>query len=294
MERESQIFHELKEMQIRHETITKLKEKAEFKELEFTKQRRNLERIKEQILKITVIPFNNDTEKLNKEITEETLTKLLSNYFKIEELKKFFSITQIDSKYLSSKYDAITARNIDTNKLESFFISGYNFYSIIPNLAHEYTHGKIELASEIETVNFLGNYHYTELPSILIEQIVALESENLLNLPILKSVDISRIKHLKTIIEIEETLKKGNMTDEIGSLILEYQKHDTYKYLLSDILATALFEEYKKDKEKINYYIKKLLEHQITINEILTLYSISLKERLTVEAYEKKLKRVTS
>lgn len=289
----NQIMENLCELDKSHELMLELKDKADFKELTFSKQKRNLERIKESILNTDIIEFDNDTNSLNRKMVEEVLLDILKSFFKEEELKEYFLKTIIDKEFLSSKYDSIEVRNRKTNTLENFLIGGYDYYTVIPNLAHEYTHSKIELQSQIETITFLGNYHYMELMSILMEQIVAKEAEEILNMPIKKAIDIIRIRHIKEIVEIKETLEKKLINTNTYKLLLEYQQHDTYKYLLGDIFATNLFEEYLKDKEKVSHYIKLILDHKAKIDDFLNEFNISLKERKTQEIYEKKLKRVS-
>ncbi len=293
MEYINQLLQNLSGMEQLNQLVRDVKDKASFKEMEYTKQKRNLEKIKEIVLMTDVKRFKNDTDRLNRRLVEDVLKEILQDYFSIDELTTYFSKTRINKQILSSEYDTVIEKDRTTNKLVSILIMGYNFYTIIPSLAHEYTHDKIDLETTIETTYFLGNIHYNELASILMEQIVAKEAEEILELPISYAMNNTRINHIKTIVEILRNLETVPINDPRFKLILEYQQHQTYTYLLSDIYATAIFEKYTQDKEQISYYTKQLLNHQTTIDTILTDLNISLKERDVINTYQKKIRGVS-
>lgn len=89
--------------------------------MEYTKQKRNLEKIKEIVLMTDVKRFNNDPNRLNRRLVEDVLKEILQDYFSIDELTAYFSKTRINKQILSSEYDTVIEKDRKTKKFKYIF-----------------------------------------------------------------------------------------------------------------------------------------------------------------------------
>lgn len=275
--------------------IDSLKEKASFKELEFSKQRRIYENICDMIVKCDIRTFPNKTELIDKNLTHYILSVIIKELFQVENIDFFLDKVKVDHIIPSNEYDCVTILD-EENKLENIFIWDYHYLTIIPNLAHEFIHAYYETISMEELMKTQINYHYHEIPAITTEQMVAYEAEKELNLPILKAMNATRLFHLKVNLDTYQEMDKdiwkirGNQYLEN---IFNHQKHITFSYTISDIYATSLFQKYLEDKTTFLKLFNRLLKREITLTDLFDYYQISLKNHETIDQYQKKIESIS-
>jgi hypothetical protein len=210
-----------------------------------------------------------------------------------EEIEQNINLIKISPNLISSVEDCVTEKNPLTGEVVGIHISGYDYLSLLPSLAHEFTHSIFEAKDFDEYIKYLCNYHYKEFPSIVTEKIIAKEAEEKTNLPFLLGMEHLRVKHLKLILEIEQNTKAIKDTSEFFKYVSIFQTHDTYSYLLGDILATTIFEKYLNDPKKVKEKHKSLLHRELTIEEYLEYFKVSMKDFQTIENYQKKMNKIT-
>ena len=70
--------------------------------------------------------------------------------------------------------------------------------------------------------------------------------------------------------------KKSGMINNEYKKYLAYENHNSFGYITSDIYATKLFELYQDDPKTILMFVKRIIEGEKSIKELLTFYNVSL------------------
>jgi ABC-type branched-subunit amino acid transport system ATPase component len=96
--------------------IYKLKEKADFKELEYSKQKRNLEKIKTMIQTSSIISFDEQAYKLKKEEVHKLLREILISFMTKEEIEQNINLIKISPNLISSVEDCVTKKKSNNRR----------------------------------------------------------------------------------------------------------------------------------------------------------------------------------
>ncbi len=167
----------------------------------------------------------------------------------------------------------------------------------LPEDSDEYTPGMINHekmhAFMMQKIN-LKNYPiiYMELLSMLIQKITNYQVEKTLNLNTTHIIDgivrtIDNQQHLSVL----DILKDINLMQESvnNHLIYQYLNLKANDYLLSDWYSDFLIEYYVIDPKILKDKLNQLFRNEITIQELLNYYGISLGHKSLIPNIEKKL-----
>jgi len=106
--------------------------------------------------------------------------------------------------------------------------------------------------------------------------------------------DFNQAQERKASLAIEPKLNKLNPIDrdQLKSYI-EYQKHNSFGYIISDIYATHLFDEYLDKPETLIQIIKEIIESDKCIMDLITYYNLSLTNQEVIGKYNAKIDEVS-
>lgn len=193
-------------------------------------------------------------------------TILGSNYN--DKLENYSQLHHINPEIASGVYyelDHIQNKAVP----ENIFLHGNRHTSDLIEAIHEYTHAFL-----FEHYEVLGNIYNTELLSIFMEKIGAIYFEQKgLERNFLNRINWERIYDIKEAYCNFRDLGRSNM------------------YLLSDIYATALFEQYKENSKTVVQDVIHVLDGKDNIPNLLQDYKISLANDQTIQTYQKTLRQ---
>lgn len=183
-------------------------------------------------------------------------------------------------------------------------------FTFINEYMRPYTKEKLEYT--------YGSIYYTRLPGLLTEQLALLELEQeLYDKSLLEKVQKIRIKTFQGIEGINTLFneKSNKLYNDICSELLKelhgnrpleeqikyniqalkkWEIYDKYSYFIGDVYATRLLELYKDNKEEMKNYLREILNGQRTLLDLLINYQVSLTNDETIDAYKKKLERISN
>lgn len=229
------------------------------------------------------------------------LNKIFDNRY-ADQLEKYNSIIELNS--IQNPFDATleTSINEGISKIEKIHISDKLASIQVVSTAHEYIHAFLAKYNTHLYNQVLSNYHYKELLSILIEYITVYELSNLFKNELLEEKhNIIRLhdnqEHILSSEEnkrLEPIIKVRNypITYSMYKKILDYTEHSDFGYITSDIYATRLFELYKDDSKTLLSIYKAIIDGTKSIDDLLKYYSISLRDKETVNIYYKRLDNI--
>lgn len=268
-----------------------------YRELEFRKGQINFQRICDNLSNLSV---EKDKElkflKLSFDELKSYLIELFDLIFeckyhdKIIEFNKLLKI----SKFNLESFDSAVESEIidDVRKIVNIHISDKLESMQVSCVSHEYMHAFLNKYMTFDYNKVLSNWHYSELLSLLIEYIVSYEFDKYINDNLERKNAIIRFNHSKEIIkDHDETSKlpKEYFKDPEIKLAYDYQKHLQFTYLTGDIYATRLLEIYKDDKSSVVNNVIKIINGEMSIEELLKFYGLSFTDRGTLDAYTKKM-----
>lgn len=288
-------FHEIK---YAHDYMETLKSygNANMKELEFSKQRKVYEKLKEEILETKIPNINNlllQDPSLSKELTEEIIQELFPEFFISEDIEDFISRIKIDRKLLFAYSDCVTKKDKRNEKLEAVYIYSYQSTTNIPMLANALSDSIFFQANY--TANTFGNFHYKKTPGLTLEKIIGHIAEQEYNLPFKNAIDMVRVSDLKemvaTLLNLESVSHKIPKNSDMEE-IYQFHIHSTLSLIVGDIYGEALFRKYLFDEHTFLLLFHRLLKQEITFEDLLNYYDISLQKPEIKNLYQKRLTNI--
>lgn len=261
----------------------------EFKELEYRKGRDRWEKLLKsyQDVKTEKPIFQNITFKETKDIVLETMIEILGISYK-EKLEYILSKVKEEK---GKDLNCTTEWNIvnDEPNLINLHITGSKTSKSIWLLGHESIHA---LLLPFETTKFnktFGNIHYHELPSILMERMLALHVlDKIKEKDYIEKTESLRLKDTKEWASAENNV--FNQIKEQKIEILEYfMYHNQKTHILSDVYANRLLELYKDTPKIVLEKYRNFLKGELCLIDLLSYFGISLKDNNTYFDYQKKL-----
>lgn len=278
-----------------------------FRELAFSKGNRNYNRIL-KILEEVKLP-NPEQFKYNN-LTLEELKKLLSEIMiKILGGNHASEITYLNGLLhptrTSEMFDAITEEEIVAHEFvpKRIHINRQLATIQVAATGHEYIHA---LLSKYKGHNFnkhLTNIHYNELLSVLTEYVIVYELSQILKDESLREKhSILRAKHDKDH-ALEHKAADGLSTKlhkavldrhtlEALKLYLDYESHNSFGYILSDIYSRRLFTMYQDDPQVLLTILRHIISGEKSIQDLLKYYDLSLTNIPTIETFNTALNQI--
>ena len=301
----SQIQEALYQATCFYEDAEKYKQDIEFPELQFNKGERNYSRILKRLETLNLpnpLLFKYTTLTLDelKEYLITILTKILGREY-IPQITEYNSLLKLEQ--LDNPFDSIL--NVDLIKdeptIKHIHISDRLSSIQVASTSHEYIHALLTKYSTFDYNRVLSNIHYKELLSILIEYITIYELSELLkedklrekhNIIRLHNNKEHSLEH-KSCVELSKQLERiPFILRNQYKLYIAYENHSSFGYITSDIYATRLFEYFKDDPKTLLQFIKRIIEGEKSIKELLKHYNIALNNQDTFITYNKRLDNI--
>lgn len=260
---------------------------ANFSELEYGKAKRNYDRISKELMKAELPnPSSFRYSKLSldelKQLMSDILNKIFDNKYK-EEIKYLSSLIVTEKN--PNPFLATLAEKYHNGVLipEQIYISDKMSSIEVVSTAHELIHAMLTKYIVNEYNKVLNNVHYQEFLSILIEYVVCYELSQLIKEDKLtEKHNIIRLYHNQEQIQETTTAQNLNLSllpindQEIMKLYVEYQLHNSYGYILSDIYSFHLLDVYKKDSKALVNIVSSIIDGKKCINDLISFYKLNL------------------
>lgn len=275
----------------------------DFKELSFSRGKKNYERLQKRLSTIQLPdPSTFKYLKISLEELKDTLAIILEKVLGKElhnEIQNIISIIELQK--IKDPFDSVLAqKRVDDIYIPQRIIMSDKLASIeIVSGAHEAMHYLLLPYSIKEYNRVFNNMHYHELPSILLEYIICYELSHIYeNDQLVEKHDIIRTFHNKQ--QSIEDISTGNIAHitktKMSNLLLqgyiEYEPHNAFTYIVSDIYSNQLYQYYLESPNKIIEFLTKLIKGETSIEDILNYYNINLNNGSTIENYNLKLNRM--
>ncbi|MDE5889324.1 MAG: hypothetical protein K2H20_04825, partial [Bacilli bacterium] len=185
---------------------------------------------------------------------------------------------------------------------KNIFISNKCSSIQVVSTGHEYTHC---LLSKYDTHLFnsiMSNVHYKELLPIIVEYIICYElSQNLKEEILEEKHQLIRLDHDKNQAEerassimLEGKIRNFNSVDaHVLRKYIEYQEHNSFGYILSDIYGIYLIELYKSDPKTLISLIKAIISGEKSINDLLSFFDLSLTNQEVLNKYNNRIDEIS-
>lgn len=275
-----------------------------FKELSFSKGNKNYNRILKKLEEITlpdpsIFTYSTLTLDELKSLLSEIMIKILGEHHtsEIEYLNSLLYPTRT-----SEMFDSILEEELKGNEFipKRIHINRQLATIQVASTGHEYIHA---LLSKYKGHNFnrvMTNIHYKELLSIITEYIIVYELSTMLKDKSLREKhSIIRAKHDKdqaTEHNASDSLKgklnKLNLdrqTIECLRLYFDFEAHNSFGYIVSDIYSRRLLTMYQDDPKVLLSIIRHIIEGQKSIQDLLKHYDLSLTNIPTIETFNQEL-----
>lgn len=277
---------------------------TEFTEFAFSRGVRNYTNITKRLKTITLPnPETFQYSKLTLEELKEYLRIILNKIFDSQYAKEIETYNQwITLEPIANPFDATLEIDIieDEPIVKKFHVSDKLDSIEVVATAHEYIHALLAKYSTYDFNRVLSNVHYKELLSLLIEYISVYELSELLkkeelpekhNIIRLHIEQQHVLSHEEDIAFLAYLKKKGASPLLVRNIqkCVNYDEHNSFGYITSDIYATRLFELYKDDPRTILKLYKAIIDGQKSINDLLNYYGISLRDNNTINSFTKRL-----
>lgn len=278
-----------------------------FRELSFSKGNRNYNKILKRLEEVKLpnpeqFKYNNLTLEELKELLSEIMIKILgeNHASEITYLNGLLHPTRT-----SEMFDAITEEEIVAHEFvpKRIHINRQLATIQVASTGHEYIHA---LLSKYKGHNFnkhLTNIHYNELLSVLTEYVIVYELSQILKDESLREKhSILRAKHdkdhaleHKAADELSTKLHKAVLdrhTLEALKLYLDYESHNSFGYILSDIYSRRLFTMYQDDPQVLLTILRHIISGGKSIQDLLKYYDLSLTNIPTIETFNTALNQI--
>ena len=278
-----------------------------FRELAFSKGNRNYNKILKRLEEVKLpnpeqFKYNNLTLEELKELLSEIMIKILgeNHASEITYLNGLLHPTRT-----SEMFDAITEEEIVAHEFvpKRIHINRQLATIQVASTGHEYIHA---LLSKYKGHNFnkhLTNIHYNELLSVLTEYVIVYELSQILKDKSLREKhSILRAKHdkdhaleHKAADELSTKLYKAVLdrhTLEALKLYLDYESHNSFGYILSDIYSRRLFTMYQDDPQVLLTILRHIISGEKSIQDLLKYYDLSLTNIPTIETFNTALNQI--
>lgn len=278
-----------------------------FKELQFSKGNRNYSRILKKLEEITlpdpsVFQYSNLTLEELKALLTEIMVKILGENYsnEIKGLNNMLYPTRT-----SEMFDSILEEEIVGNDFvpKRIHINRQLATIQVASTGHEYIHA---LLAKYKGHNFnkvLSNIHYNELLSIITEYLIVYELSVILKDESLKEKhSVIRAKHDKdqaTEHNATEKLKGqitkvklDRMTLDQLRLYFDYESHNSFGYIISDIYARRLLTLYQDDPQVLLSIIRHIISGEKSIKDLIKYYDLSLTNIPTIETFNQEIGRI--
>lgn len=278
-----------------------------FKELEFSKGKRNYSRILKRLAEVN-LPNPQDFiyQRISIEELKELLTTLLNKILGKDfasEIKHLNTIIYLeDTKDI---FDSILEEDLQGNIFTPKKIHINRAISTIgvASTGHEYIHA---ILSKHKGPNFnrvLSNIHYNELLSIITEYILVYELSSLFKEEaITEKHSIIRASHDQAqALEHASSenlrfsfnkLNLDSLTAQYLKIYLDFEAHNSFSYILSDIYSRHFLNLYKEDEKTLLTIIRHILNGEKSIKDLLTYYNLSLSTKEAIDTFYKNLERI--
>lgn len=276
-----------------------------FTELEFSKAKRNYERILKRLREITLpnpatFKYTTLTIEELKELLTLLLTKILGPEYK-NQFEEYNGL--LKEERLTNPFDSAVEVDIEKPipKVDNIYISKEKSSIQVVSTGHEYIHALLAKYDTTEYTRVLSNIHYKELLSILMEYILCYELSQILKEDkLIEKHNVIRLSHNQEhAIEHEGTQDLEKMSRRYSFLLpdqlklyMAYENHLSFGYITSDIYATQLFKYYQEDPKTALMYIKGIIDGEKSIKELLKHYNIALNNPETFATYNKRLDNI--
>ena len=278
-----------------------------FRELSFSKGNRKYSRILTKLSEISLpdpslFRYNNLTLEELKSLLTEIMIKILGDNHtsEIEDLNSLLYPTRTSEMFDSILEEEIVGHDFIPKRIH---INRQLATIQVASTGHEYIHA---LLSKYKGHNFnkvLTNIHYNELLSILTEYIIIYELSQMLKDESLKDKhSILRAKHDKDhATEHEATdklktqlskLKLDRDTVDCLKLYFDYESHNSFGYIVSDIYSRRLLTLYQDDPKTLLSMLRHIISGEKSINDLLRHYELSLTNIPTIENFNKEIGRI--
>jgi len=278
-----------------------------FKELSFSKGNRNYARILKKLEEVTLphpslFKFNKlSIEELKSLLTEIMIKVLGDNYHsQIEYLNSLLYPTRT-----SEMFDSILELETDGENFipKRIHINRELATIQVASTGHEYIHALLCKYKGHNYNKVLTNIHYSELLSILGEYIIVYELSEMLKDESLKEQhSIIRAKHDKDQAKEHQTtdkikaqlnkLKLDRDTIECFKLYFDYEPHNSFGYIVSDIYSRRLLNLYQDDPKTLLCLLRSIINGEKSIQNLLKFYDLSLTNIPTIETFNKELSKI--
>ncbi len=280
---------------------------TEFKELSFSKGNRNYNRILKTLQEVTLpnpssFVYNKLTLEELKSLIKEILIKILGPSYssKIDYLNSLLNVTNTSEMYDSVLEEEKQGKDFILKRIH---INRQLATIQVASTSHEYIHALLSPYNGQSYNRVLSNIHYKELLSILTEYLVIYDlSELLKDLSIQSKLSMIRAKHnqdhaiehnaVEKLKVTCNTLRLNPQTVADLRMYFDYEAHNSFGYIISDIYARRLFELYKDDPQHLLTIIRQIIKGESSINHLLHHYDISLTNIPTLETFNKEIERI--
>jgi hypothetical protein len=278
-----------------------------FRELSFSKGNRNYSRILTKLSEIalpdpSLFRYNNLTLEELKSLLTEIMIKILGDNHtsEIEYLNSLLYPTRTSEMFDSILEEEIVGHDFIPKRIH---INRQLATIQVASTGHEYIHA---LLSKYKGHNFnkhITNIHYNELSSILTEYVIVYELSQILKDKSLREKhSIIRAKRDKDYaIEHKATdglsakLHKAVLdrhTLEALKLYIDYESHNSFGYILSDIYSRRLFTMYQDDPQVLLTILRHIISGEKSIQDLLKYYDLSLTNIPTIETFNTALNQI--
>ena len=275
-----------------------------FKELQFSKGNRNYTRILKRLEEIklpdpSLFTYNRLSLTELKSLLTEIMIKVLGedHTSEIEYLNSLLYPTNT-----SEMFDSILEEEIVGNDFipKRIHINRELSTIQVASTGHEYIHALLSKYKGKDFNRVMSNIHYKELLSILTEYIIVYELSDMLKDKSLREKHSTiRAKHDKDqATEHKATeLLKGKLsklqldrqTIECLKLYFDFESHNSFGYILSDIYSRRLFSLYQDDPKTLLSIIRHIIHGEKSIQDLLKYYDLSLTNIPTLETFNQEL-----
>lgn len=278
----------------------------DFPELEYSRGKRNYERVIKRLETITLpnpyqLRFQTLSSREIKEYVLEILCKIFGPSYKekIEQNNRLIRIAPID-KYFDSITETEQQGEIFVPK--KIYISNKCFSIEIVSTAHEHLHCMLSEYGAHLYNSVIGNVHYNELLPIIVEYIVCYELSQILKEESLEAKHrIIRIDHGKNLAEerkssflLEPKIRSINSAEaEFMKKYIEYQEHNAFGYIISDMYALHLLDVYKDNRDIIISLIKSIIAGEKSITDLIKFFNLSLTNIDIINKYNQNIDQIS-
>lgn len=275
-----------------------------FKELQFSKGNKNYSRILKKLEEITLpdpslFRFNRLSITELKELLTEIMIKVLGDNHtdEIEYLNSLLYPTNT-----SEMFDSVLEEEVVGNEFipKRIHINRQLATIQVASTGHEYIHALLSKYKGKDFNRVMYNIHYKELLSILTEYIIVYELSDMLKDETLREKhSIIRAKHDKdqTSEHLASESLKGKLsklkldrqTVEYLRLYFDFESHNSFGYIVSDIYSRRLFSLYQDDPQTLLTIIRHIIHGEKSIQDLLKHYDLSLTNIPTLETFNQEL-----